>query len=529
MADFLTSMTQRTLGLLPVVQPIIASKYVSEAMGAAGALTLLDPFPDQMVEEPSEYRGGPAKQLLPAALPQPLVSHANPVPPPAVPGVSPALAPPQEQPSTAPAQQIVSTPVRPQAASASRETTGGNLPSPLVPQPQTSPVRSESQPLVSRPPLDNRSPARKDMPPIASSSPEVASSQLQTSDSQENPPFSTTPTTPSVPTTKPRRGQGKPSAHSHQSTASMPLVPAPSGAIPGIAQLPQADARTAPYKNKKSGELQPISPSPMSAENGFESTSPTLVPSSMQQPFKLVTQQGFESASSIPASTGSNPPISRRNIARAKPEGMGTTPVPEKGQPEPEAGRGQPYPLQFTKRNTIDPHRAGETEPEQPGRGQAPPLPYTKHNTADPSRVRAGLAPALVPPALPSRTSAPALVAPTLRPEAPQGKTLLYRASAPALVAPIQRTDSNQLEPLLSPAYTPIQSRRTATSTAGKRAEAQLSETPAAHTIRVTIGRIDVRAVTPAPPAAPSPVRTKRALPALSLEDYLKQRNGRKL
>jgi hypothetical protein len=52
---------------------------------------------------------------------------------------------------------------------------------------------------------------------------------------------------------------------------------------------------------------------------------------------------------------------------------------------------------------------------------------------------------------------------------------------------------------------------------------ATLRETPQqAPTIRVTIGRIDVRAVTaPAEPAR----ETVRPQPRLSLDDYLKQRN----
>ena len=47
-----------------------------------------------------------------------------------------------------------------------------------------------------------------------------------------------------------------------------------------------------------------------------------------------------------------------------------------------------------------------------------------------------------------------------------------------------------------------------------------------APTIRVAIGRIEVRAITP--PPAPPTQRTAPARPgpALSLDDYLKQRNG---
>jgi len=45
-------------------------------------------------------------------------------------------------------------------------------------------------------------------------------------------------------------------------------------------------------------------------------------------------------------------------------------------------------------------------------------------------------------------------------------------------------------------------------------------------TIRVTIGRIDVRTVMPAAPPQPA-VKPARPRPLLSLDDYLKQRNGR--
>jgi hypothetical protein len=50
-------------------------------------------------------------------------------------------------------------------------------------------------------------------------------------------------------------------------------------------------------------------------------------------------------------------------------------------------------------------------------------------------------------------------------------------------------------------------------------------EPPAPTTIRVAIGRIEVRAITP-PPTPPVP-RTARVQPkpAFSLDDYLKQRN----
>lgn len=477
MADFLKGITQRTLGLLPVVQPISASTYVTEAMGAAGALTLRDPCPGSLESEPYEQWEEPEERLPPAALPQPpLPRRGAPAPTPAVPGASASIASPGEQPSTAPAQQASPSPVKLQAAPAVRESTGGNPPAPLVPQSQPSPARGENLPLVSRPPADKRSPERKDAPADASSSPEVVSPQSQIGDAQENPSFPTPSAGPAIPTGKRRRGpdkpagsqqqgeygalstsdplsrHGTPSARSQQSAGNTPLVPAQPGAIAATSQLPPAGVRAIPSNKKKSGEQQQASPTLLSEGSSFESASPMPIPSSLP----------------MPTSTSNTPSINRRTIARARQEGSETLLVPE---------------------------------PEGPGRGQAreaspAPQSYTKNSASAPYRVGAGLVPALV---------------------------------SPVLVSSSQSTASDQVEPLLPPAYTPIQSRRMESPAAGKRAETQRAEPPAPPTIRVTIGRIEVRAVTPAPPVAPAPVRTPRAAPALSLEDYLKQRNGGQL
>ena len=68
--------------------------------------------------------------------------------------------------------------------------------------------------------------------------------------------------------------------------------------------------------------------------------------------------------------------------------------------------------------------------------------------------------------------------------------------------------------------------RRTEPGNAGVDARPdQVSAAPAQPIIRVTIGRIDVRAVPSANPAPPQPRSGPR--PQLSLEDYLKQRNTR--
>ena len=55
--------------------------------------------------------------------------------------------------------------------------------------------------------------------------------------------------------------------------------------------------------------------------------------------------------------------------------------------------------LNLGQEQGTEPGREADTDPyrpTEPGRGQAPPVPYTKHDS-DPYRVRAGLAPALVP------------------------------------------------------------------------------------------------------------------------------------
>src|SRR5205085_2736038 len=127
MADFLTRMTQRTLGLLPVVQPIIASKFGSESMGAdmPGGLTPMNPFPDQAVEESFEDWEGVPERIppAPAPLPQSVVSRGVRIPAAPVPGMPPSVASPQEQPPTSKVQQTKQSPIRPYEVQPLRETT----------------------------------------------------------------------------------------------------------------------------------------------------------------------------------------------------------------------------------------------------------------------------------------------------------------------------------------------------------------------------------------------------------------------
>ncbi len=76
----------------------------------------------------------------------------------------------------------------------------------------------------------------------------------------------------------------------------------------------------------------------------------------------------------------------------------------------------------------------------------------------------------------------------------------------------------------LSPSLGPPQLRPYLTSPLASAQHASAAQ-PQAPTIRVNIGRIEVRAVTP-PATLASPFTRRRSGPQLSLEDYLKQRNG---
>ena len=485
MADFLTRMTQRTLGLLPVVQPIIASKFGSESMGAdmQGGLSPIEP--GQAVEESFEDWEEGAERIPPAPIPQSVAPRRGHIPATPVPGMPPSAAIPQQQPSTPKAQQTKPAPVRPHEVQPLQQTTGEDLP-PLVPQPQNWPVYNENSQLVSRPPVDNSPPVNKHVPPIASNSSAVVSSQSQVSYSQEKQPFSAAPTEhkhatsiigatselessqpqtsnrqgnqpfSDVPTTKPRRGQGKPSSQSDVGTRFIatgtgePLVLTQSGEVPQISQMPHGSTQAVPHKSSiekqrifssgdessPHGSIQGASRNEGShvredpSVSNFNTESPTLV----------------SPASPISANTTGHLPAKGRNVENTKP-----------GQP----------------------------------------LSYTEHDTHQ-YRVRAGLAPAL------------------------EGVRSIARPSgvSPALVA-----KSSIVEPGFPSIYPSIHTRQTEITAAGKRAAAQLPESHDAPTIKVTIGRIEVRAVTPTP-TPPAPVKAQRSQPTLSLDDYLKQRNG---
>ena len=173
----------------------------------------------------------------------------------------------------------------------------------------------------------------------------------------------------------------------------------------------------------------------------------------------------LSSSSPISVNTGGNPLVSRRTAAHARRISTST--------------QTESIPL--------------------PGQGEEPPILSTK-NDSDPFRVEAKVySPWLVPALVPT----------------------LSQTVFPALAV-----EADLVEPGFPPLYSPVQNRHIGTTAVGKGAIAQQAESHDAPTIRVTIGRIDVRAVPPTPPASPAPAKSNRSRPALSLSDYLKQRKG---
>jgi hypothetical protein len=130
-----------------------------------------------------------------------------------------------------------------------------------------------------------------------------------------------------------------------------------------------------------------------------------------------------------------------------------------------------------------------------------------RHTSAD-----ALTAPRIVPaPPTPTIASPPAL-APTADAAMPESTRPLTRAEAPTA----QAADPVAALPSL---------RAASASPIAPQFPAAALQPPAPPTIRVTIGRIEVRAITP--PARPAPRATsERRGPALSLDGYLKRRNG---
>lgn len=327
MADFLTRMTQRTLGLLPVVQPFIASKYASESMGAAipSGLTPSDPFQSQTVEESSENWEEETERVPPVSMPQSVAPREVRNDTIGMPGVSQSVALPQEEPSTT-----------------------------LLP----TQGHSHSLPNTTSIPVNSL---------------DVVLSQPQTSDRQENESFSTAPTASTVPTPLPRPAQVKPSSRSDVGTRFIasrtgePLVAAQSEEIPQNPRIPHASIQAVPYKSGV--EDQHLSPS--SEESSVYTSIQAAGHNEVSSVREIPYVKNFNSESPALVSSAADPtgnfPANKQNVASARRMNTEVTetrlvPAPTVDLPSADS------PTLITGTDLVEPMFASVYQPVQAGR-----------------------------------------------------------------------------------------------------------------------------------------------------------------
>jgi hypothetical protein len=127
------------------------------------------------------------------------------------------------------------------------------------------------------------------------------------------------------------------------------------------------------------------------------------------------------------------------------------------------------------------------------------------------------------PPTSPEVTAQPSAVRMTQQESDHKMLTPLSSGDAETYHLPPRVTAERNRESTREPAIQPISIEQIAPPA---KTQPRASEPAEPAVIRVTIGRIEVRATTPPLPAAP---RTRPPGPALTLDDYLKQRNGGQL
>ena len=253
----------------------------------------------------------------------------------------------------------------------------------------------------------------------------------------------------------------------------------PAGPAPPERDSGPAPRGTAPdATDSRERDRGPLRNDPPVADAGFGSEDPGYAPSPVPDPARR------------PSDPGPGPSAerrSRRPVTRRRPQGP-HRPVAD-DRPLREGGSETPHHVEPAPARRGAPEKTRHPKPERP-----PSIPSaTEEGPSWPGTARPTV-PLAKPAATPPREAA----------NAPAGA----QAALPAVV------------PKTIPEGIQQQGERGPMGT--RRPEPE----PPAPTIRVSIGRIEVRAVTPPPPAPPRRERVGPSSPPLSLDDYLKQRGG---
>ena len=257
--------------------------------------------------------------------------------------------------------------------------------------------------------------------------------------------------------------------------------------------------------------LQPFEAAPRFEESWEEQAGPLVVVAPVPQ----VSTGPPTRLPAPPASSATPVPPARE--ARPAPERAATRDVPRS---VPESGREpastrQAAPLASPRSTSGLAEAAGSVREEPPARSAAP----VREEAASPGSVRVAM-PAHRPSQPPLRDASPGVL-----PADARAESGLHGEAAPAGPAPTVAAERALLPPRTdNPAPVPALPRPSpfAESRPVPARREPTAPPPVAPTIEVHIGRIEVRAVTPARPERRTP-----AAPALSLSDYLAQQSSR--
>ncbi len=508
MADFLMRMAERTLGLLPVVQPALSSKYAQELPGIAMRQepTAIKSTPGLELEEEvvEDWEGTPQlpqaldhlpsiQRILPGKqatnVPRPLEPQAGYPPTPSAQRQQDELALPFRHavhPVQGTSQESQSSSLMPQSLSASSESIPlGNSPVDAISKSVDPPVM---QPSIARSSTRNPdTPSRRGASPGPAQPNPVQRERVQQTPHQNDAEATRLDTQfigspkeedrPSYPDNIVGALGGESAMDNLVSSRSLSthlqrkdFNAEPSTNISTTATTP-SEAMSAPDSSSLVGK---ILPGGKEASKDVKLGTHLIVPSSSSP----------NAATQFPAPNRQQPGQSTPISTGRKPGERSTSDV---RMPEPSDGDSQ---------SIINAHPA----PTQPA----------ARNPGFASGLNAHWTQPLVSSSLSGNEGGQSIVPPS---------TLHYPA-----VSAFNATE--HVKPMLPRSQPTLRSEQTELTQSEKRPAASVPQDNAIPTIRVTIGRIDVRAVPSTPPASSATTKSNRARPALSLNDYLKQRKG---